>query len=75
MLLFVPASEGEIVFGHGEVSKIITIPIINSNEMEKDASFAVELFQPTDGAQLGKHAKTVVTIIDDDSRLFDQVEN
>lgn len=58
--------EGELIFEHGEISKVIIIPIINDLEAEKDESFAVELFNPTGGAQIGKHAKTVVTIINDD---------
>lgn len=65
------ASEDEIVFDHGEISKIITISIINTLKTERDDSFAVELFDPTGGAQLGKHPKIVVTIINDDGRLSD----
>lgn len=62
------ASQSEVVFEHGEISKIIAIPIINDLEAEKDESFAVELYDPTGGAQLGKHVKTVVTIINDDGK-------
>lgn len=39
---------------------------MNDLEAEKDESFAVELYEPTGGAQLGKHVRTVVTIINDD---------
>lgn len=60
------AAQSEIVFEHGEISKIIAITIINDLEAEKDESFAVELYEPTGGAQLGKHVRTVVTIINDD---------
>ncbi|CAF1353970.1 unnamed protein product [Adineta steineri] len=59
-------ADNELVFEHGEISKIISIPIMNDLEAEKDESFAVELYNPTGGAQIGKHAKTVVTIINDD---------
>ncbi|CAF3693875.1 unnamed protein product [Rotaria socialis] len=59
-------AQSEIIFEHGEISKIIAIPIMNDLEAEKDESFAVELYDPTGGAQLGKHIKTVVTIINDD---------
>ena len=62
------AVQGEIVFEHGEISKIIAIPIINDLEAEKDESFAVELYHTTGGANLGKHTKTVVTIINDDGK-------
>jgi solute carrier family 8 (sodium/calcium exchanger) len=68
-LLFV-AAQSEIIFEHGEVSKIIVIPIINDLEEEKDESFAVELYDPTGGTSLGKHTKTVVTIINDDGHFF-----
>ncbi|CAF1446695.1 unnamed protein product [Adineta steineri] len=59
-------ADNELVFEHGEISKIISIPIMNDLEAEKDESFSVELYNPTGGAQIGKHAKTVVTIINDD---------
>ncbi|CAM4792636.1 unnamed protein product [Rotaria magnacalcarata] len=59
-------AQSEIIFEHGEISKIIAISIMNDLEAEKDESFAVELYDPTGGAQLGKHIKTVVTIINDD---------
>ncbi|CAF1160456.1 unnamed protein product [Rotaria sordida] len=59
-------ADSELVFEHGEISKIIAIPIINDMETEKDESFVVELYNPTGGTQIGKHAKTVVTIINDD---------
>jgi len=68
MLDFFLAVNNELVFEHGEVSKVIAIPIMNDLEAEKDESFAVELYDPTEGAQLGKHVKTVVTIINDDGR-------
>ncbi|CAF1235055.1 unnamed protein product [Adineta ricciae] len=59
-------AQSEVIFEHGEISKIIAIPIINDLEAEKDESFAVEIYDPTGGAQLGKHTRTVVTIINDD---------
>jgi solute carrier family 8 (sodium/calcium exchanger) len=39
-------------------------------EAEKNESFAVELYEPTGGAQLGKHTRTVVTIINDDGSFI-----
>jgi solute carrier family 8 (sodium/calcium exchanger) len=68
--LFIIACDSELVFEHGEISKIIAIPIMNDLEAEKDESFAIELYDPTDGAQLGKHKKTVVTIINDDGNVL-----
>jgi hypothetical protein len=32
----------------------------------------VELYEPTGGAQLGKHTRTVVTIINDDGNYFSE---
>ncbi|CAF1276099.1 unnamed protein product [Rotaria sordida] len=58
--------DSELIFEHGEISKVIAIPIVDDLEAEKDESFAVELYNSTGGAQIGKHAKTVVTIINDD---------
>jgi hypothetical protein len=42
---------------------------MNDLEAEKDESFAVELYDATDGAKIGKKAKIVVTIINDDGRI------
>ncbi|CAF1024243.1 unnamed protein product [Rotaria sordida] len=58
--------DSELIFEHGEISKVIAIPIVDDLEAEKDESFAVELYDSTGGAQIGKNAKTVVTIINDD---------
>ena len=69
-LLVCIAAKSEIVFEHGEISKIIAIPIMNDLEAEKDESFSVELTKTTGGAQLGKHTRTVVTIINDDGTYF-----
>ncbi len=68
-LLFI-AVQGEIIFEHGEISKIIAIPIRNNLQAKNDQSFTVELYDPTDGASLGEHIKTVVTIINDDGQFF-----
>ncbi len=69
ILLFL-AADNELVFEHGEISKIIAIPIMDDLEAEKDESFAVELYNPTGGAQIGKHPRTVVTIINDDGIFY-----
>ncbi|CAF3298511.1 unnamed protein product [Rotaria socialis] len=62
-------ADSELVFEHGEISKIIAIPIINDLDTEKDETFAVELYNPTGGATIGKHGRTVVTIINDDNYI------
>ena len=35
-------------------------------EVERDCSFMVELNTPTEGAELGKLNKTIVTLVNDD---------
>ena len=67
------AAKAELVFEHGEISKIIAIPIINDLEAEKDESFAVELSDPKGGATLGKRTKIVITIINDDGESYEPV--
>ena len=74
ILVSFSAVDDELTFDHGEISKVISIPIIDDLESEKDESFAIELYNPTGGAQLGKHNRTVVTIINDDGR-FEQLIN
>jgi hypothetical protein len=64
------AVDAELVFEHGESSKVIYIPIVDDLKPEKDESFLVEIYETGGGAQLGKHPKTVVKIINDDGILF-----
>ena len=58
--------EGEIEFKHGETQRDLKIQIIDDMECEKDENFEVELFEPNNGAQLGKITKTAITITNDD---------
>ena len=58
--------EGEIDFKHGETQRDLKIQIIDDMECEKDENFEVELYEPNNGAQLGKITKTAVTITNDD---------
>jgi solute carrier family 8 (sodium/calcium exchanger) len=57
---------GTIEFKHGEQSKTIPITIIDDKTAEKDESFSIELFNPKGGVKLGRFAKSVITIINDD---------
>ncbi|KAL0275303.1 UNVERIFIED_CONTAM: hypothetical protein PYX00_003196 [Menopon gallinae] len=57
---------GEIVFKHGEVVKLLEIPIIDDSKAEVNECFEVELFDPTNGARLGIINRTCVTITNDD---------
>jgi len=58
--------EGEIDFKHGETQRDLKIQIIDDMECEKDENFEVELYEPNNGAQLGKITKTAITITNDD---------
>ena len=58
--------EGEIEFKHGETQRDLKIQIIDDMECEKDENFEVELYEPNNGAQLGKITRTAVTITNDD---------
>ncbi|WP_435018062.1 DUF4394 domain-containing protein [Tundrisphaera sp. TA3] len=56
-----------LVFGPGETSKTIQIPIIDDGLDEPDATINLALTNPTGGAALGTVATAVLTIIDDDA--------
>jgi len=58
--------EGEIKFKHGETHQVISIPITNDMEFEKDENFEIELFDPEGGASIGKVNRSAVTITNDD---------
>lgn len=58
--------EGEIDFKHGETQRDLKIQIIDDMECEKDENFEVELYEPNNGAQLGKITRTAITITNDD---------
>jgi len=61
------ASSGTVTFGPNELSKIITIPIINDNLFENaNETFNVTLSGPTGAAILTSPSTTAVTIIDND---------
>lgn len=60
------AKSGILEFKHGEITKTIPITILDDQSAEKDESFSIELFDPKGGVKMGRVAKTVVTIINDD---------
>ena len=64
------ADQGEIIFEHGEISKIISVTIQKNLQTETDQSFAVELYDPTGGALLGKDIRSVVRILNEDGQFF-----
>lgn len=65
--------EGVLKFTHGETQRDIQIPIVDDMEYEKDENFEIELYEVTNGAQLGKLKRTAVTITNDDE--FNSVMN
>eukprot|EP00054_Salpingoeca_dolichothecata_P007241 m.42043 g.42043 ORF g.42043 m.42043 type:complete len:801 (+) comp16946_c0_seq2:53-2455(+) len=68
------ATVGELVFRDGEVTKTITIPIVDDLEYEKDEDFRVTLCK-CEGATLGAHPICTVIILNDDemTKLLDKV--
>ena len=63
------AVSGTLNFAAGELSKLITVPILNDNVFEgASETFSVNLSSPTGGALLSSPSTNVVTIQDNDSR-------
>lgn len=58
---------GVITFKHGEVRKVLEIPIIDDLKAEKDEYFEVKLSEPTGGARIGTVNHCAVTITNDDA--------
>ena len=56
--------------GDGSDRTIVLQPIADS-VVEPDESFQVNLSTPTGGAQLGSLTQLIVTLLDDDGRIFD----
>jgi hypothetical protein len=59
------ATNGQLVFTPGQVSRTFTVPIINDPNIELNETFNVTLSNPTN-ATLGTPNPATVTIIDDD---------
>lgn len=56
------AASGTFTFVQGEISKTISIPIVNDGVLEPDETLNVTLGNPTAGATLGMPSTAVVTI-------------
>ncbi|PYI80905.1 MAG: aggregation factor core protein MAFp3, isoform C, partial [Verrucomicrobia bacterium] len=61
------ATNGAVVFGPGETSKVIQIPVIDDAQAEADEIFTVTLGNPIGGIVLGSNVVAAVTIVDNDS--------
>uniref|UniRef100_A0A8D8M8W6 Sodium/calcium exchanger 3 n=1 Tax=Cacopsylla melanoneura TaxID=428564 RepID=A0A8D8M8W6_9HEMI len=58
---------GVVMFKHGEVRRVVEIPIIDDLKAEKDEYFEVKLSDPTGGAKIGSVKHCAVTITNDDA--------
>ena len=56
-----------LTFAPGELSKTISIPIVENTAIEIDEVFSVQLHSPTNDATVGSTPKTFVTIRDNDA--------
>jgi hypothetical protein len=61
------ATSDILSFASGEVTKLISIPIINDTATESNETFSITLSNPAGGATLGTPATATVTIVDDDT--------
>ncbi|WP_199332029.1 Calx-beta domain-containing protein [Anabaena lutea] len=57
-------------FADGEISKTITIPIVNDTTPELDETLQLTLTNPTGGATIGQQNSASLTIIDNDATLL-----
>jgi len=60
---------GKLTFAPGETQKTIVIPIIDNTGVNQDKAFTVTLSNPAGGAILGSVKSTLVTIVNDDSKI------
>jgi hypothetical protein len=60
------ATNGTLVFPPNVRSKTFTVNITNDTIVEGDEQFQLQLFNPTNGVQLGAQSSALVTIVDND---------
>lgn len=58
------ATVGTLAFAAGEMTKTITVPILNDALSEGNETFQLTLSNPTSGADLGLYSTITVTILD-----------
>jgi hypothetical protein len=62
------ATNGTLTWANNEtLSKRIPFTILNDSELEGEESLTLLLYEPTGGAELGKHHQIHITIVDDDN--------
>ena len=59
-----------LTFAPGELSKTISIPIVDDSSTEIDELFSIQLHSPSNDASVGDVAKTLVTIQDNESTFY-----
>ncbi|MDB6032927.1 MAG: hypothetical protein JWM16_3265 [Verrucomicrobiales bacterium] len=57
---------GTLYFGSNEVTKTITVPILDNYSDQSNKTFTVRLANPVGGAVLGPLTNSLITIVDDD---------
>jgi ELWxxDGT repeat protein len=56
-----------VTFAEGEASKVIAVPIVNDNILERDEALQLALVNPQGYAVIGAHSTATLTIVNDDS--------
>ncbi|XP_050391530.1 sodium/calcium exchanger 1 [Patella vulgata] len=59
--------EGELIFEHGEMRKMVEIQIHDDQVFEKDEHFDLSIIRVSEGAHIGQVKRTIVTIMNDDA--------
>jgi hypothetical protein len=60
------ATAGTLVFGPGETSQTISVPILDNTVVNTNKAFKITLSSPTGGAKLGTLVSTTVSIVNND---------
>lgn len=65
------ASPDEVItFAPGELSKTISIPVVDDAQTELDERFSIQLYSPSNDASIGAANVTHVTILDNESTFY-----
>ncbi len=63
------ATHGTLNFADGEISKTITVPLVNDDWYEGGEAFVLKLSDPTNGGTLGSQSEIKVRIESEDAKL------